>query len=73
MKNKRIDKTLQAIGGDSTNVSTGLEGGTIHWVEVKLNRKLNWLVCAMRTNELPSASLDCIIRWKDLVQQQVVR
>src|SRR6218665_617194 len=53
MKNKGIDKTLQAIGDDSTNVNTGWEGGTMHLVEVKLKRKLNWLVCALHTNELP--------------------
>ena len=45
MKSKGIDKSLQAIGGDSTNVNTGWEGGAMHWVEVKLGRKLNWLVC----------------------------
>lgn len=53
MKKKGIDKSLQAIGGDSTNVNTGWEGGIMHWVEVKLGRKLVWLVCALHTNELP--------------------
>ena len=53
MKNKGIDKTLQAIGGNSTNVNTDWEGGTTHWVEVKLKGNLNWLVCALHTNELP--------------------
>jgi len=41
MKNKGIDKTLQAIGSNSTNVNTGWEVGTMHWVEVKLKWKLN--------------------------------
>ena len=50
---KGIDKTLMAIGGDSTNVNTGKEGGVMHWIEVKLNRKLVWLVCCLHTNELP--------------------
>src|SRR6218665_4148245 len=49
MKYKGIDKTFQAIGGDSTNLNTGWEGGTMHWVKVKLKRKLNWLVCALHT------------------------
>ena len=53
MKYKGIDKTLQAIGGDSTNVITGWEGGTMHWVKVKLKRKLNWLICALHANEVP--------------------
>ena len=51
MKTKCIDKSLKAIGGDSTNVNTGWEGGTLRWVEVKLGRKLVWLVCALHTNE----------------------
>ena len=53
MNKMGIDKTLQAIGGDSTNVNTGWTGGIMHLVEVKLNRKLVWLVCALHTNELP--------------------
>jgi hypothetical protein len=53
LKKNSIDRSLQAIGGDSTNVNTGWEGGVMHWVEVKLNRKLIWLVCALHTNELP--------------------
>src|SRR6218665_1680999 len=53
MKNKGIDKTLQAIGGESTNVNTGWKGGTMHLVEVKLKRKLNWLICALHANEVP--------------------
>ncbi|KAG8126355.1 hypothetical protein E2320_021438, partial [Naja naja] len=32
MKKKGIDKSLKAIGGDSTNVNTGCEGGAMHWV-----------------------------------------
>ena len=34
------DKLLQAIVRDSTNVNTGLCGGAMHWVEVKLERNL---------------------------------
>uniref|UniRef100_A0A2D4JZW6 Uncharacterized protein n=1 Tax=Micrurus paraensis TaxID=1970185 RepID=A0A2D4JZW6_9SAUR len=50
MKKKGIDKSLKAIGGDST---TGCEGGAMHWVEVEIDCKLNWLVCAFHMNELP--------------------
>ena len=53
LNQKGIGRSLKAIGGDSTNVNTGRDGGIMHWVEVKLNRKLNWLVCCLHTNELP--------------------
>ena len=66
MTKKGIDKSLQAIGGDSTNVNTGWEGGAMHWVEVKLNRKLNWLVCALHTNELPLRHLIMTLDGKTL-------
>ena len=66
MKSKGIDKSLQAIGGDSTNVNTGWEGGAMHWVEVKLGRKLNWLVCALHTNELPLRHLITALDGKTL-------
>ena len=46
-------KTLVALGGDSTNVNTGWQGGAIQYVEKKLGRKLIWLICALHTNELP--------------------
>ena len=48
-----VDQTLLALGGDSTNVNTGWEGGTFHFVEEKLGKKLAWLVCFLHTNELP--------------------
>ncbi|KAM5165195.1 LOW QUALITY PROTEIN: proto-oncogene tyrosine-protein kinase ROS [Mantella aurantiaca] len=48
-----IDKSLQAIGDDSMNINTGWDGGIMHWVSAKLNRKLICLVCALHTNELP--------------------
>ena len=41
------------MGGDSNNVNTGWEGGVIQFVESKLNKRLNWLIYALRTNELP--------------------
>lgn len=66
MKKKGIDKSLQAIGGDSTNVNTGWDGGVMHWVEIKLDRKLNWLVCALHTNELPLRHLITALDGKTL-------
>ena len=50
---KNINVHLKAIGGDSTNVNTGCEGGLMHFIELKLGRKLNWIVYALQTNELP--------------------
>lgn len=46
-------KAYRRFRGVSTKVNTGWEGGTMHWVEVKLCHKLIWLVCALDTNELP--------------------
>jgi len=66
MKKKGIDATLQAIGGDSTNVNTGWNGGVMHFVEVKLSRKLIWLVCALHTNELPLRRLIMTLDGKTL-------
>ena len=48
-----VDKSVQALGGDSTNVITGKEGGVIQFVESKLNKRLDWLICALHTNNLP--------------------
>ena len=47
-----VDKSIQALGSDSTNVNTGWEGGVIQLVESKLNKRLNWLKCALHPNEL---------------------
>ena len=66
MKKKGIDRSLQAIGGDSTNVNTGWDGGIMHWIEVMLGRKLNWLVCALHTNELPLRHLITALDGKTL-------
>lgn len=52
LKERRIEDCLQAIGGDSTNVNTGWEGGVMQHVETKLDRKLVWLVCDLHTGEL---------------------
>ena len=53
LKSIEIGKSSQAIGSESTNVNTGYEGDTMHRVEVRLGRKLNWLVCALYTNKFP--------------------
>ncbi|KAG8137324.1 hypothetical protein E2320_004569 [Naja naja] len=43
MKKKTgIDKSLKAIGGDSTKVNTGCEDGAMHWIEVKPDHPLYW-------------------------------
>ena len=47
-----VDKTLVAIGGDSTNVNTGIDGGTFQFLEQLLDRNLIWLVCGLHLNEL---------------------
>ena len=52
LSERGIEETLQAIGGDSTNVNTGWEGGVMQFVEVKLGRKLVWLLCDLHTGEL---------------------
>ena len=52
MKKKGSDKTLKVIGG-STNANIEWIGRALNWVEIMLERKLNCLVCALHTNELP--------------------
>ena len=53
LKKRGFDKTLWAIGGDSTNVNTGVRAGVMRKLELHLGRKLVWLVCNLHTNELP--------------------
>ena len=48
-----VDKSIQALGSDSTNANTGWEVCVIQFVESILNKRLNWLICALHTNELP--------------------
>ena len=47
-----VEDTLKFIGCDSTATNTGHNGGVIHCLELKLERKLGWLICALHTNEL---------------------
>lgn len=53
MQTHGLDKSLIAIGGDSTNLNTGWKGGVMQFVEKTLGRRFNWLVCMLHTNELP--------------------
>ena len=57
MKKYGIDKTLKFIGGDSTNVNSGIWGGVFQFVEKLLGRPLNWIVCGLHLNELPLCHL----------------
>ena len=52
LKERNVQDDLQALGGDSTNVNTGWEGGVMQWVEKKLGRRLVWIVCDLHTGEL---------------------
>lgn len=52
LKEKGADHTLMAIGGDSTNVNTGWNGGVMHHVEVLLGKNLVWNICDLHTGEL---------------------
>ena len=53
LKESELDKSLLAIGGDSTPMNTGHKGGSIHFLEVGLGRRLVWIICLLHTNELP--------------------
>ena len=46
-------KSLQVIGGDSTNTITGWQGGAIAHLEKLLGKKCMWLICMIHLNELP--------------------
>ena len=48
-----VDRTLVALGADSTASNTGHKGGVIHFIVQKIGRKCAWLVCELHTNELP--------------------
>ena len=53
MKKNGKDKTVDFIGGDSTNVNSGIWGGVFQFVENLLERPLNWIICGHHLNELP--------------------
>ena len=47
-----IANSLVTVGWDSTNIKTTWKGGAIHFLELKINKKLIWLICALHTKEL---------------------
>ena len=53
LKSVKQDMNLDAVGGDSTNVNTGYKGGSIHFLECLLGRRLLWIICYLHCNELP--------------------
>jgi len=53
LQKNSMTQSLLAVGCDSTNLNTGYAGGVIQFLEKKLQRRLNWLICQLHTNELP--------------------
>ena len=47
------DKTVELIGGDSTNSNSGWKGSALAWLERMLGRKVFWVICMIHCNELP--------------------
>ena len=48
-----VDKTLEVVGGDSTNFNTGWIGGALVWLAKMLGRNIFWIICQIHTNKLP--------------------
>lgn len=44
---------IKAIGCDGTAVNTGVKGGAIRLLELKLNKPVHWFSCQLHANELP--------------------
>ena len=61
MKQYGVDKTLLFIGGDSTNVNSGIWGGVFHHVEKLFGRPLNWVMCGLHLIELPLRHLIALL------------
>ena len=61
LKESKQDGNILALGGDSTNVNTGYKGGSIHFLEVYLGRRLVWIICFLHTNELPLRHLIIVL------------
>ena len=36
LRERNIDQTMKVIGGDSTNMNTGWQGGVMQWIEQKI-------------------------------------
>ena len=52
-----LQDSLQAIGGDTTNLNTGWKGGSFIFLEQKLGRRLFRIECQLHLNELPMRKL----------------
>ena len=52
-----LQDSLQAIGGDTTNMNTGWKGGVFLFLEQKLGRRLFRIECQLHLNELPMRKL----------------
>ena len=61
MKQYGVDKTLLFLGGDSTNVNSGIWGRVFHHVEKLLGRPLNWVMCGLHLIELPLRHLIALL------------
>ena len=59
MKETTLDKSIIAIGADSTNINTGYKGGAIHFLEEMTGKKVNWIICMLYSNKLPLHHLIC--------------
>ena len=44
------ENTLLCLGGDSTNVNKGWQGGVITQLEQMIRRRPVWIVCNLHTN-----------------------
>lgn len=53
LKERDLENSPEAIGGDSTSVNTGWKGGVMTYLEKKIGRRLVWLVCDLHTGEVP--------------------
>ena len=53
LESHNADKSLQVIGGDSTNTITGWQGGAIAHLEKLIEQKCMWTICMIHLNELP--------------------
>ena len=51
LKEQGFDKTLWTIGGDSTNINTGVKAGVMRKLRLHIGRKLVWLVCNLHTGK----------------------
>ena len=53
IKSSDLEENLTVIGTDGAATMTGINKGCIRKLEEALQRSLQWMVCHLRTNELP--------------------